>query len=337
MSGSDAVPESVRAMVLRSIGEPLLLSELPCPRPQAGQVLVRVEACAVCRTDLHVVDGDLTRAKLPLVPGHEAVGVVAAVGEAVDELRLGERVGIPWVGYTCGTCDYCRQGLENLCGEARFTGYDFDGGFAEYLVADHRYCLPIPQGYDSVQAAPLMCAGLIGYRSLLKAGDSVRLGIYGFGAAAHIVAQVARYEGRSVYAFTRPGDRAAQDFARLLGVDWAGSSEEDPPQELDAAIIFAPVGSLVPAALRRVRRGGIVVCGGIHMSEIPAFPYELLWGERRLVSVANLTRSDGIEFLQLAPRIPVKTRTRTYPLAEANAALADLREGRLQGAAVLVP
>jgi alcohol dehydrogenase, propanol-preferring len=334
---SDPIPPAMHAMVFHGVGRPLEQTEVPVPEPGPDQALIRVEACAVCRTDLHVLAGDLSNPKLPLIPGHEVVGTVAATGSRVEEPRVGERVGVPWLGATCGDCEFCRQGLENLCGEALFTGYTLDGGYAEFLVANWRFCLPVPSGYDPVQAAPLLCAGLIGYRSLRMTGEAARLGIYGFGAAAHIVAQVARHQGRSVFAFTRPGDRAAQDFARLVGVDWAGSSEEGAPEKLDAAIIFAPVGSLVPRALREVRRGGVVVCGGIHMSEIPAFPYELLWGERQLVSVANLTREDGLEFMRIAPLVPVRTRTRTYPLSEANRALAELCDGQLQGAAVLVP
>ncbi len=324
------------AMRLHAPGRPLEPEDLPSPQPDWGQVLVQVEACAVCRTDLHVVDGELPEPRLPLTPGHEVAGTIAAVGGGVSELRVGDRVGVPWLGSTCGTCSFCRSGQENLCPEARFTGYTLDGGYAESMVADQRYCLPLPDAYSAVEAAPLLCAGLIGYRCLRKAGDAGRLGLYGFGAAAHIVAQIARFEGRRVFAFTRPGDRPAQGFALSLGAEWAGDSDRTPPEPLDAAIIFAPVGALVPAALRAVRPGGIVVCGGIHMSDIPSFPYELLWQERRIESVANLTRRDGLEFMRLAPRVPVRTHTRTYPLREANLALADLREGRLQGAAVLV-
>jgi propanol-preferring alcohol dehydrogenase len=325
------------AMRLHMTGHPLEPDQLPCPQPGRGQVLVQVEACAVCRTDLHVVDGDLPRPRLPVTPGHEVAGRIAALGDAVAGLQVGDRVGVPWLGATCGTCCWCRAGQENLCPEARFTGYTLDGGYAEYMVADQRYCLPLPDAYSAVEAAPLLCAGLIGYRCLCKAGEGRLLGLYGFGAAAHIVAQIARFQGRRIFAFTRPGDRAAQEFALHLGAEWAGDSDRTPPELLDAAIIFAPVGALVPAALRAVRPGGVVVCGGIHMSDIPAFPYELLWRERRIESVANLTRRDGVEFMEIAPRIPVHTHTRTYPLAEANQALADLREGRLQGAAVLVP
>jgi propanol-preferring alcohol dehydrogenase len=307
------------------------------PEPGPGQVLVRVGACAVCRTDLHVVDGDLTHPKLPLIPGHEIIGRVQQVGAGVERFRAGDRVGIPWLGWTCGSCDYCRAGRENLCARARFTGYQIDGGYAEYTVADARYCFAIDPAFSDAEAAPLMCAGLIGYRTLRMAGDARRLGIYGFGAAAHIAAQVARHEGREIYAFTRPGDAAAQDFARRITGGWAGGSDEMPPEPLDAALIFAPVGGLVPAALRATAPGGTVVCGGIHMSDIPAFPYDILWMERSLRSVANLTRADGEAFLALAPKIPIVTESITLPLSQANEALARLREGRLTGAAVLVP
>jgi propanol-preferring alcohol dehydrogenase len=327
----------MKAMVLERPGERLRLAELPVPEPDAGQILVEVEACAVCRTDLHVIDGELPDPKLPLVPGHEIVGKVARAGRGVDWFRKGDRVGIPWLGYTCARCRYCVAGQENLCDAARFTGYQIDGGYAEYTVADARYCFPIHGDYTDAEAAPLLCAGLIGYRSLGIAGDALRLGIYGFGAAAHIVAQVARHESREVYAFTRAGDVAAQDFARELGAVWAGSSDERPPAELDAAIIFAPVGALIPAALQAVRKGGVVVAGGIHMSDIPSFPYRILWGERMVRSVANLTRRDAEEFLALAPKVPVRTATELFPLAEANEALDRLRTGRLRGAAVLVP
>jgi propanol-preferring alcohol dehydrogenase len=324
-------------MLLDAPRRPLRVAAVPAPVPGAGQVLLHVRACAVCRTDLHVVDGELAEPKLPLVPGHEIVGAVSAVGPGVERWRAGDRVGVPWLGWTCGECFFCRGGHENLCDRARFTGYQLDGGYAEFAVADARYCFAVPPGYDDLQAAPLLCAGLIGYRSLVMAGDAVRLGLYGFGAAAHIVAQVARFQGRQVFAFTRAGDAAAQQFARDLGAAWAGSSDDAPPEPLDAAILFAPVGALVPAALRAVRKGGIVVCGGIHMSDIPSFPYELLWGERVVRSVANLTRRDGEEFLQLAPRVPVRTEVEAYPLERANEALAALREGRLRGAAVLRP
>ena len=297
--------------------------------------MVRVRACGVCRTDLHIVDGELSRPKTPLIPGHQIVGVIEAAGASVTGLAAGARVGVPWLGWTCGRCRYCRSGRENLCDEARFTGYEIDGGYAEYAVADARYCFPIPAGYADVQAAPLLCAGLIGYRCLRMAGEAERLGLYGFGAAAHIVTQVARHQGRRVFAFTSPGDAAAQEFARSLGAVWAGDSLQTPPAPLDAAIIFAPVGPLVPAALRAVVKGGTVVCGGIHMTEIPGFPYDILWGERILRSVANLTRQDAQEFLALAPVVPVRTEVREFPLDAANAALDDLRAGRLRGAAVL--
>ena len=325
----------MKAMVFVERGRPLVLEERPTPRPGPGQVLIKVRACAVCRTDLHVVDGDLPDIRTPIVPGHEIVGEIAALGKDVD-MEVGARVGVPWLGHTCGHCSYCQSGAENLCGEARFTGYQIDGGFAEMTVADHQYCFPIDPSYRDVDAAPLLCAGLIGYRSLTMAGDGRRLGIYGFGAAAHIVAQVAAWQGREIFAFTRPGDAAAQEFARKLGAIWAGDSTETAPVELDAAIIFAPVGGLVPAALRAVRPGGVVVCGGIHMSDIPSFPYSILWEERVLRSVANLTRRDAREFLALAPRVPVRTHTVTYALERANEALEDLRHGRLSGAAVLV-
>lgn len=328
----------MKAMLLRAAGRALEAVEIPTPMPGAGQVLVRVEACAVCRTDLHVVDGELKHPKLPLIPGHEVVGRAAALGGGVQGIRVGDRVGVPWLGWTCGTCGPCRAGLENLCERAEFTGYTRDGGFAEFLVADARYCLPLPAvaSVSAAEMAPWMCAGLIGYRTLSKAGPGRRLGIYGFGAAAHLVAQVARFEGREVYAFTRPGDRDAQDFARSLGAVWAGDSDSAPPVPLDAALIFAPVGSLVPQALQSLAPGGRVVCGGIHMSDIPSFPYEWLWHERSVCSVANLTRQDGLEFLQLAPRIPIRTEVEPFPLAEANTALDRLRSGRIRGAAVLV-
>ncbi len=326
----------MRAMVLERIGEPLVAVERPDPLPGPGQVLLAVSACAVCRTDLHVCDGDLPDVPLPVVPGHEIVGRVLAAGEGVD-WQLGQRLGVPWLGHTCGRCAYCLAGAENLCENARFTGYQIDGGYATAVLADHRYAFPLPEAYSDAEAAPLLCAGLIGYRSLTMAGDARRLGIYGFGAAAHIVAQVAVHQGREVYAFTREGDERAQDFARRLGATWAGASGETPGVVLDAAIIFAPVGPLVPVALRAVRKGGTVVCGGIHMSDIPAFPYALLWGERQLKSVANLTRQDALDFLALAPEVPVKTRVETFPLARANEALERLRAGRLEGAAVLCP
>ena len=324
-------------MVLKAAGRPLEPLEVARPEPGPGEVLLRVAACAVCRTDLHILDGELDRPRLPLIPGHEIVGRVEELGEGVDRFALGDRVGVPWLGWTCGHCRFCREGSENLCGEARFTGYDRDGGFAEHAVADQRYCFPLGDGLSDREAAPLLCAGIIGYRSLVAAGEAERLGLYGFGAAAHIVAQVARHQGRRLFAFTREGDLAGQAFARELGAEWAGASGESPPEELDAAILFAPVGSLVPEALRVVARGGTVVCAGIHMSEIPAFPYHLLWGERGLRSVANLTRRDGEEFLALAPRVPVRTETTAFPLERANDALQALRERRLRGAAVLLP
>ncbi|MFO1206076.1 MAG: zinc-dependent alcohol dehydrogenase family protein [Burkholderiales bacterium] len=324
------------AMVMDAARRPLTARELPMPQPDAGEVLVRVHACGVCRTDLHVVDGELTHPKLPLVPGHEIVGTVQALGSGVEQLAIGQRVGVPWLGHTCGRCGYCRAGRENLCDRARFTGYDRDGGYAEYTVADGRYCFPLPAGYDDAHAAPLLCAGLIGYRSLVMAGDARRLGIYGFGAAAHIIAQVAVWQGREVYAFTRPGDDEGQRFAVELGAKWAGESTVAAPEELDAALIFAPVGGLVPAALRATAKGGTVVCAGIHMSDIPAFPYDILWGERTVRSVANLTRRDGEEFLALAPKVPVRTEVECLPLPGANEALANLREGKVRGAAVLL-
>jgi propanol-preferring alcohol dehydrogenase len=314
----------------------LKLVDLPTPQPGRGQLLIKVRACGVCRTDLHVVDGELAQGKLPIIPGHEIVGTVAKKGAGVERFAIGERVGVPWLGYTCGACRYCASGRENLCDAARFTGYHLDGGYAEYTVADQRYCFAIPKEYDDAAAAPLLCAGLIGYRSLVMAGDAKRLGIYGFGAAAHIVVQVARHQGRRLFAFSRPGDTEAQRFARELGAEWAGDSTAKPPEELEAAIIFAPVGPLVTAALRATAKGGTVVCAGIHMSDIPAFPYEILWGERVVRSVANLTRRDGEEFLALAPKVPVKTSIEVLKLDQANDALARLREGRITGAAVLV-
>jgi propanol-preferring alcohol dehydrogenase len=326
----------MRAMLLDAAHSPLHLAELPRPEPGPGQVLVRVRACGVCRTDLHVVDGELTDPKLPLVLGHEVVGTVAATGQGVGSVAVGDRVGVPWLGWTCGECAYCRSGRENLCPRARFTGYQIDGGYAEYAIADHRYVFRLPGGYTDAEAAPLLCAGLIGYRSLVMAGDARRLGLYGFGAAAHIVAQVARHQGRRVFAFTRPGDAAGQRFARELGAEWAGGSDELPPEPLDAAILFAPVGALVPQALRAVAPGGTVVCGGIHMSDVPSFPYALLWGERVVRSVANLTRRDGEEFLALAPRVPLRTAVETFALADANEAQARLRAGQVRGAAVLL-
>jgi propanol-preferring alcohol dehydrogenase len=327
----------MRAMVYEGTTPTLTLRELPRPAPGPGQILIEVRACGVCRTDLHVVDGELPQPKLPLVPGHEIVGIVRETGPGVERFRPGARVGVPWLGWTCGACELCRSGRENLCGQAHFTGYQIDGGYAELALADQRYCFALPDAYDDTAAAPLLCAGLIGYRALRMAGDAKRLGIYGFGAAAHIVAQIAKWQGRSVFAFTRPGDRDAQDFARELGAGWAGPSDQPAPEPLDAALIFAPVGALVPAALRATAKGGTVVCAGIHMSDIPSFPYRLLWEERVVRSVANLTRADAEEFLALAARAKIRTHTQPYALAEANTALADLREGRLRGAAVLRP
>ena len=326
----------MRAMVLEAPRSPLVLRERPVPSPGPGQVLVRVRACAVCRTDLHVVDDELPAIPHPVVPGHEIVGTVEACGAGVSIAR-GARIGIPWLGATCGHCRYCLAGQENLCDEARFTGYHLDGGYADYVVADARFCLPLPEALDDLHAAPLLCAGLIGYRALRMCGDAKRLGLYGFGAAAHIVAQVAAAQGRECYAFVRPGDAAAAAFARSLGCAWAGGSDESPPAGLDAAILFAPVGALVPAALAAVRKGGTVVCGGIHMSDIPSFPYALLWGERSVRSVANLTRADGIEFMKVAAGMPLAIEAQAWPLTEANTALERLRRGELTGAAVLVP
>jgi len=331
------VTSLMQAMVLDLPGQPLRQAELAIPEPGAGQLLLRVEACAVCRTDLHVVDGELPDPKLPLIPGHEIVGRVEAFGDQVEGVVVGQRVGMPWLGWTCGQCEYCTSGRENLCPNARFTGYHLDGGYAGHTVADARFAVPLPDAMEAVEAAPLLCAGLIGYRSLGMAGDAHRLGLYGFGAAAHLIAQVAAWQGREVYAFTRAGDSAGQAFARQVGAVWAGASDEMPPAPLDAAIIFAPVGALVPAALAAVRPGGTVVCGGIHMSDIPSFPYALLWGERVVRSVANLTRADAREFMEIAPKVPVRSTVTTYPLADANRALTDLREGTLKGAAVLVP
>jgi len=323
-------------MILDAPGEPLRAAEVPVPEAGAGQVLLRVRACAVCRTDLHVVDGELPEPRLPLIPGHQIVGTVEEIGGGVGGIAVGDRIGVPWLGWTDGECRYCLSGRENLCENARFTGYQIDGGYAEYAVADHRFCFPIPEGYPDLQAAPLLCAGLIGHRSLRFTGEAERLGLYGFGASAHIIAQVAVHQGRRVFAFTSPHDTEAQDFARDLGAEWAGSSEEAPPEELDAAIIFAPVGALVPAALGVVARGGTVVCAGIHMSDIPSFSYDLLWGERSVRSVANLTRQDGHEFLALAPEVPVRTEVVPFALEKANEALGALRGGRIRGAAVLV-
>lgn len=328
---------AMRAMVLEQVGAPLTMRERPVPTPAAGEILVAVAACGVCRTDLHVVDGELPHPKLPLVPGHEIVGRVAAIGAGVAGFAIGQRVGVPWLGHTCGVCPYCRSGRENLCDAPLFTGYTRDGGYATHAVADAAFCFPLPDDGGDAEIAPLLCAGLIGWRSYRMAGEGVCVGLYGFGAAAHIIAQVAVWQNRRVYAFTRRGDSGAQAFARSLGAVWAGGSDEMPPEPLDAAILFAPVGALVPAALQAVKKGGAVVCAGIHMSDIPSFPYSLLWEERRIASVANLTRHDAYEFLRVAPQAGIKTTVVRYPLAQANAALADLREGRLQGAAVLMP
>jgi propanol-preferring alcohol dehydrogenase len=327
----------MKAMVLNAGQRELKYSDVPVPSPGAGQVLIKIAACGVCRTDLHVVDGELTHPKQPLIPGHEIVGRVLSAGPGANKVRAGDRVGVPWLGHTCGVCKYCQAGQENLCLKPQFTGYTLDGGYAEFVCASEDYCFAIPDGYSDVAAAPLMCAGLIGYRSLRMTGDARRLGIYGFGAAAHIIAQVAKFQGREVFAFTRPGDTKATDLARRCGAVWSGDSGTQPPAELDAAIIFAPVGALVPTALRAVGRGGVVVCGGIHMSDIPSFSYDLLWEERVLRSVANLTRRDSQEFLELAPKVPVRTETTSFQLTDANDALDRLRSGRLQGAAVLVP
>lgn len=326
----------MQAMVLEKARAPLRESECPMPNPGEGEVLVRVSACAVCRTDLHVIDGDLPKPRLPLIPGHEIVGIVERAGPDAGH-KEGERVGIPWLGRTCGTCAYCTGGRENLCEQAKFTGYDMDGGYAEFTVANGRYCFPVPDFYSDQEAAPLLCAGLIGFRSYRMTGEALRLGLYGFGAAAHIIAQVAVFEGRKVYAFTRPGDIEGQRFASELGAYWSGSSDEIPPEPLDAAIVFAPVGALIPKSLRDVRPGGKVICAGIHMTDVPSFPYSILWGERSVCSVANLTRDDGRRFLQLAPRVPVRTSTELFPLSRANEAVTRFRDGRIKGAAVLVP
>ena len=325
----------MRAMILNSIRQPLQLADIARPRPENGQFLLRVHACGVCRTDLHVIDGELTEPNLPIIPGHQIVGTVEEAKSSGGKFKIGDRVGVPWLGWSCGRCEFCLSGRENLCDYAKYTGYQIGGGFAEYCVADERFCFPIPPGYPDVQAAPLLCAGLIGFRALRMAGEGKRVGLYGFGAAAHIMVQVATYQKREVYAFTRAGDIESQEFARRLGAKWTGASEEMPPEMLDAAIIFAPVGELVPRALRAVKKGGIVVCAGIHMSDIPSFPYSILWGERRIQSVANLTRRDGEEFLALAPKIPIRTEVHSYPLEKANEALEDLRHGRFTGAAVI--
>lgn len=331
------IPEKMRAMVLEAPTKPLIAMEVPVPRPGPKQVLIRVNACGVCRTDLHIFDGELPNPKLPLIPGHEIVGNVIKTGDQVENFSVGNRVGVPWLGYTCMECRYCMREQENLCDRALFTGYTIDGGYAEYTIADQRYCFHIPNVYSDAEAAPLLCAGLIGYRSYRMIGQySERIGIYGFGAAAHIIAQVAIYQKKQIYAFTRPGDTVAQEFARRLGAAWAGDSTDLPPEELDAAIIFAPVGSLLPAALRATAKGGTVVCGGIHMSDIPSFPYHILWEERIVRSVANLTRMDGEELLAIAPKIPVKTEVQVFPLEQANKALDMLRQGKIQGAPVLL-
>src|SRR5438094_2086770 len=328
--------QSMRAMVLEKPRQPLQLREVQKPTPARGQLLVRIATCAVCRTDLHVVDGELPDPKLPLIPGHQIVGHVERIGDAVEGFAIGDRVGIPWLGWTDGDCPFCRSNRENLCDRAKFTGYNIDGGYAEFTVADSRYCFHLPDEYNDVDAAPLLCAGMLGYRSYRKTGDAHRLGIYGFGNAAHLIAQVARYQKKEIYAFTRRGDKAGQESARSLGAVWAGGSDEMPPEKLDAAIILAPVGSLIPIALRALAKGGIMVCGGIHMSDIPSFPYVDLWNERVISSVANLTRRDGEEFLKIATRIPVKTKVKTFPLEEANTALEKFRAGKLDGTAVLV-
>jgi alcohol dehydrogenase, propanol-preferring len=327
----------MKAMVLEQRGAPLKERQLPVPKPGSGEVLLKVLASGVCRTDLHICDGELSGGKLPVILGHEIVGRVAALGDGVTGFKTGERLGVPWLAGSCGQCAYCRSGRENLCDQAKFTGYDRDGGYAEYTVADHRYCLRLPQNHDDAHAAPLLCAGLIGYRALKLAGEASSIGLYGFGAAAHVLAQISVAQGRRVYAFTRPGDAASQQFARELGVRWAGNSDETPPEPLDAALIFAPVGALVPSALKVVTKGGSVVCAGIHMSDIPEFPYAILWGERQLRSVANLTRADGAEFMSALARWPVHTSVKTYALTDANKALTDLRAGKLNGAAVLMP
>ena len=330
------IPTTMRAMLLVEQHQPLKLAEVPVPEPQPGQVLIKVHTCGVCRTDLHVLDGDLTEPKLPLILGHQIVGTIVRMGAGVDRFSLGQRIGVPWLGYTDGTCRYCLRGQENLCDHPEFTGYTLDGGYAEYAVADQRYCFPLSEVYNDIDAAPLLCAGLIGYRTYRLAGEHVeRLGIYGFGAAGHIIAQLAAYQGKRVYAFTRPGDTATQEFARKMGAYWVGGSDEMPPEQLDAALVLAPVGALMVTALKAVAKGGVVVSGGIHMTDIPSFPYHLLWEERTLRSVANLTRQDGEEFLALAPKVPVKTAVTPYRLEDANQALDDLRSGKLDGAAVL--
>jgi propanol-preferring alcohol dehydrogenase len=331
------IPKKMRAMVLEAPRQPLRVMEVPVPKPNPKQVLIQIHACGVCRTDLHIVDGELTEPKLPLIPGHQIVGTVVQTGDHVEQFSVGDRIGVPWLGYTDGTCRYCLRGQENLCDHPLFTGYTIDGGYAEYTVADQRYCFPLPESYTDTEVAPLLCAGLIGYRTYRLAGEHVeRLGIYGFGGAAHIIAQVAAHQGKRIYAFTRPGDTQGQEFARRLGAVWAGDSTELPPEELDAALIFAPVGPLMVEALKATAKGGVVVSGGIHMSDIPSFPYSLLWEERIIRSVANLTRRDGEEFLEIAPQVPVKTEVQTFPMEQANEALDHLRGGQIQGAAVLV-
>jgi alcohol dehydrogenase, propanol-preferring len=326
----------MRAMILETPRQPLRLADLPMPTPNPQQVLIRVHACAVCRTDLHIVDGELTQPKLPLVLGHQIVGTVEAVGERVEKFSVGDRVGVPWLGHTCDHCRYCLSGRENLCDYAEFTGYNLDGGYAEYTVSHESFCFPLPNDYPDLQAAPLLCGGLIGYRAYRMTGDAQKIGFYGFGSSAHILIQLAYYQGRQIFAFTRSGDIQGQEFARQLGATWAGDSDALPPEPLDAAIIFAPVGKLVPAALRAVSKGGTVVCAGIHMSDIPAFPYDILWEERVLRSVANLTRQDGEEFLALAPKVPIRTQVNPFPLSQANEALDALRHGKIEGTAVLV-
>jgi propanol-preferring alcohol dehydrogenase len=326
----------MKAMVLKKSSSPLVLKEIDTPSPESNQVLLKVKACAVCRTDLHIFDGELKEPKLPLVLGHEIVGEIIELGSGVSGLNRGDIIGVPWLGETCDTCRFCKSGKENLCDNAKFTGYQIDGGYAEYAVANHQYCFNLPKDYSPIYAAPLLCAGLIGYRSYKMIKDSLRIGLYGFGAAAHIIAQVANFEGRQLYAFTKPGDAETQNFAQELGCKWAGDSDKIPPVELDSAIIFAPVGGLVPSALKCIVKGGTVVCAGIHMSDIPSFPYDILWGERQIKSVANLTRKDGEEFFNIAPKVPVKTEVETFRLEQANEALNRLRNGKINGAAVLV-
>ena len=326
----------MKAMILDAQGQPLRQAEMPCPKPGVDEILLKVRACGVCRTDLHIMDGDLRQPKLPLILGHEIVGIVVGKGAKVKRFALGQRVGVPWLGRTCGHCGYCASGRENLCNDAKFTGYTLDGGYAEFALADERYCFPLPDTYSDAEAAPLLCAGLIGYRALVAAGDAKRIGIYGFGAAAHIIAQLACWQGREIFAFTRPGDADGQGFARELGAAWAGDSSATPPQEMDAAILFAPVGALIPQALRHTAKGGTVVCAGIHMSNVPEFPYSILWGERSLRSIANLTRRDGEAFLDIAPKAGIRAEVETFPLALANEALRQLSSGRVRGAAVLI-